>query len=173
MELLDFIDYTTSLVTCIEGKQDDLYDLYKPLNTVGWTINGLGPNEGRNNPRKDYLDGGGCIIRKYNIGLNEAGEIYQSSRRIYPGETIKIWYRNNPIVNGQAVNNHKALHDVTGFIKEVRKTTSTRELSNEEYSIDDFGRVISNLTPHLNHLDDINGDTRVLFYDVPTINDNY
>ena len=176
MELLDHIDHTTSFVTCIEGKQDDIYDWYKPINSDGWQINGLGPNEGKNHPRKDYLgpnNGLGCRIEKYSIGLNEAGEVYQSSRRIYPGETIKIWYRNSPIVNGQTINNNNSLHNVTGFIKEVRKTSSTRELTFDEYNTDEFGRIFSNLTPHGDHLDDVNGGTRVRFYDVPQRFDTY
>ncbi len=178
MSLLDVIDHTTSLVTCIEGKQDDLYDLYSPINKPGWHINGMGWQEGQNRPRKDYLEGepnnGGCIIRMYGIGLNDTGEIRQNTRRIYPGETIKIWYRNNPIINGQQVNNFNKLHDVKGFVKEIRKTHSTRELSNEEYSIDEFGRIISNLTPHSGHyLNDINGEIRVQFYDIPKSDDIY
>ena len=119
----DFIDYTTSEVTCIEGKQDDLYDWLNPINSDGWQINGLGNGEGRNRPRKDYLEGsptnGGCYIRKYSIGLNEAGAIEETSRRIYPGETIKVWYRNNPTIDGQTVQNWSLLHDVKGFVKQV------------------------------------------------------
>ena len=122
----------------------------------------MGPNNGL-----------GCRIEKYSIGLNEAGEVYQSSRRIYPGETIKIWYRNNPIVDSQTINNNKELHGVIGFIKEVRKTSGNRPLTTEEYRKDNYGRIFSNLTPHINHLDDVNGDTRVLFYDVPKENDIY
>jgi hypothetical protein len=176
MSLLDVIDHTTSLVTCIEGKQDDLFDLYKPINSPGWQINGMGWQEGQNRPRKDYLGENnslGCRIEKYNINLSN-GEITSSSRRIYPGETIKIWYRNNPVINGQQINNFNKLHNVTGFIKEVRKTHSTRELLSEEYSIDEFGRVISNLTPHSGHyLSDINGEIRVQFYDIPQKDDIY
>lgn len=172
----DFVEYTTSEVTCIEGKQDDLYDWYNPINTDGWQINGLGNGEGRNRPRKDYLDdepnNGGCIIRKYSIGLNE-GNVVESTRRIYPGETIKVWYRKNPIVNGQTVQNGGKLHDVKGFVKEVRKTSGPLKLTEEEYRKDEYGRIFSNLSPHLDHLDDINGQTRVMFYDVPTENDNY
>tara|TARA_R110002012_G_scaffold311728_2_gene521443 strand:- start:343 stop:1455 length:1113 start_codon:yes stop_codon:yes gene_type:complete len=173
LDLLDLVDYTTSLVTCIEGKQDDLYDLYKPPNSDGWQINGYSPNEGQNKPRKDYLSGGGCVIRKYSIGLNTSGEIYQSSRRIYPGETIKIWYRKNPIINGQTVQNGGYLHNVKGFVKEVRKTDGPRDLTELEFRKDEHGRVFSNLIPHLNHLDDINGSTRVYFYDVPQETDTY
>ena len=177
LDLLDLVDHTTSFVTCIEGKQDDLYDFYNPPNSDGWQINGYSPNEGKNRPRKDYLEGspmnGGCIIRKYGIGLNTVGEIYQSTRRIYPGETIKIWYRNNPIIDGQTIQNYKHLHDVKGFVKEVRKTTGTRELTDDEFRKDEFGRVFSNLTPHQHHLDDVNGDTRVYFYDIPQETDTY
>ena len=116
---------------------------------------------------------GGCIIRRYAIGLNSEGEIYESTRRIYPGETIKIWYRNNPEIGGQTITNNKKLHDVVGFVKEVRKTSGNTSLSSAEYSKDEFGGTISNLIPHLDHLDDINGDTRVRFYDVPQETDTY
>jgi len=170
--LSDFVDYTTSEVTCIEGKQDYLYDWYHPINSDGWQINGLSNNEGRNRPRKDYLDGGGCVIRKYSIGL-DGGNIVESSRRIYPGETIKVWYRKNPIIDGQEVKNWGLLHNVKGFVKEVRKTSGPLKLTQEEYRRDEFNRIFSNLSPHLDHLDDINGDTRVMFYNVPTENDNY
>jgi hypothetical protein len=121
LTLLDLIDYTSAKVECIEGKQDDLYDLVKPPNSDGWQINGYSPNEGQNRPRKGYLDespmNGGCIVRYYGIGLNDAGEIYQRTARIYPGEAKKLYYRNNPIIDGQTVNNSGRLHNVVGFVK--------------------------------------------------------
>ena len=173
LSLAGLIDYTTSLVTCIEGKKDELYDYFKSPSAEGWQINGYSPNEGHNRPRKDYLDGGGCKIYKYGIELNEAGEIYESSRTIYPGETIKVWYRKNPIVNEQEVTNGGKLHNVKGFVREVRKTTGTTELSSEEFRRDEYGRRFSNLQPHQNHLDDVHGNTRVYFYDVPQETDTY
>ena len=177
-DLSDFVNYTSSEVTCIEGKQDDLYDWFKPLNTDGWQINGLSNNEGRNRPRKDYLEpspnNGGCIVRYYGIGLNDAGKIEQKTARIYPGESKRLYYRNNPIIDNQEITNYSLLHEVKGFVKEVRKTPGRGiTLGEEEYRKDDFNRIFSNLSPHEDHLDDINGKTRVRFYDVPTQNDIY
>tara|TARA_Y100000592_G_scaffold45491_1_gene72164 strand:+ start:8262 stop:9386 length:1125 start_codon:yes stop_codon:yes gene_type:complete len=177
LTLLDLVDYTSAIVECIEGKQDDLYDLVRPVNSDGWQINGYSPNEGQNRPRREYLDGspmnGGCIVRYYGIGLNDAGEIFQRTARIYPGESKRLYYRNTPTVNGQVINNNNRLHDVVGFVKEIRKTNNSFELTEDEYRKDEFGRVFSNLTPHLNHLDDDSGKTRVDFYDIPQETDTY
>ena len=165
--LRDLVDYTVSEVTCIEGKQDDLYDLYKPINSDGWQINGLSHGEGKNRPRKAYLEGGGCEIRKFGIELNEAGEIYSSTERIYPGETKKIWYRNDP------TDPTRIMISVKGFIREVIEVNGTLKLTEEEYRKDELGRIFSNLSPGTQGLISVGGSTRVKFWDVPQQHDQY